>query len=187
MRALRQSRVICDVAFDCVDVRRIYVVRALLTAATHVVTVCFSLWERPMRASVWTVTNRRLASLSFSLLNGRSERHAECGPNCAQTARLKSAVSRRDKALVWLHLALRRGFARRSPSPVRLPRSSDLAAVGSGRPILAARRDNFRDSAAAGGHTNDTLSRCRLIAPAVSWVIKFDADLMRGHDARSCQ
>jgi prevent-host-death family protein len=49
-----------------------------------------------------------------------------------------------------------------------LLRSTDLAAVGSGSPVLGAGRDNFRDSSCSG-------CLCR----SHRGIIKFDADLMR--------
>lgn len=55
----------------------------------------------------------------------------------------------KSQSRVYLEIFVRR-FSSQILAFQSLPRSTDLAAVGSGRPVLAAGRDNFRDSFCSG-------------------------------------
>ena len=49
--------------------------------------------------------HRRLAAFSFGFLDRPSEKPANCAQKCAQTRVPKTSSTRRDKLLLWLHLA----------------------------------------------------------------------------------
>src|SRR5262249_12704798 len=97
-------------------------------------------FKKPSPPPVSNFKLRSADSVRFNLLGEVAER-------------LKAAVAKRRSA------SRPSSFSSQILALQSLPRSTDLAAVGSGRPVLGARRDNFRDSSSTASEIDVTPSR----------------------------